>query len=565
MSASDSGARAELPQDPGNAATGVVAAPPPPAPSSSSAVVDGGDGAQAADVDWEKEIRRQDETFWTGVQALTLVVFFSLVMAIVMINAYDFQGDVQAQLIGTTVRHSLRVMSTGADATLILARGASSAEMTLDEDEDLAIDASGGRVRVRSEMVLERRLEATEVEATEGGFIFPDGSTMTTAAETLAGLSSEADLNLVSGTGDGSGAIILTTEGRERLRIRSTGESVFRGLDPSSGEIRPMSESIVVNGSSGTVTVGGRLELSEGGLRALGAGAALQLDSGSGGAVRLAAGGGDVTLVAEGSASRPASLTIAGSSMPNGTAAHEDVGGDVSIVGGSGNVTGAVSIGATQTSRVSIGGAGTALALDGASMAVNVAGGVRLSAGALGASNLHSFLAVEAADDHCSPPLDGSPAALSNANLSAVHRYPPSESGFWSVASSAVTYTGPARAAEVSVDVEAVALFPVGASAPFAAQSRAASCGVYVNGEESFAARVLAPIFASQEDVVADAALTMSARRVVALSGGDELSVRCAVSTSGLLPDGTWSADYPTAPATWKLTAGRRRLSVLVL
>ena len=63
------------------------------------------------------------------------------------------------------------------------------------------------------------------IRSSSGGFMFPDGTVMTTAiTATTAGASSTGDLNLVADSGaTGSGAIIVSANGTERMRVLNSG------------------------------------------------------------------------------------------------------------------------------------------------------------------------------------------------------------------------------------------------------------------------------------------------------------------------------------------------------
>jgi len=85
---------------------------------------------------------------------------------------------------------------------------------------------SGGNVGIGSAAPAQKLDVAGAIRSSTGGFVFPDGTIMTTAVTaTTAGASSSTDLNLVADSGAaGNGAIVVATNGTERMRVLNSGK-----------------------------------------------------------------------------------------------------------------------------------------------------------------------------------------------------------------------------------------------------------------------------------------------------------------------------------------------------
>ena len=84
---------------------------------------------------------------------------------------------------------------------------------------------SGGNVGIGSAAPAQRLDVAGTIRSSTGGFVFPDGTIMTTAVTaTTAGATSTTDLNLVADSDAvGNGAIVVATNGTERMRVLNSG------------------------------------------------------------------------------------------------------------------------------------------------------------------------------------------------------------------------------------------------------------------------------------------------------------------------------------------------------
>jgi len=185
--------------------------------------------------------------FWFVVTTLTLFTGMFTMFALVYLNYNEVQHPGQVDLVGTSVSHALTIHSSSSSpAELRFLTGFSKDETVgfrLDEDggfemyrafeEELdkptivTVDKGGGW-RYREDVVSDKAVHGKGLYASHDGFHFPDGSVMTTAAETSVGLKSETDLNLLAGvnqTGSAEASIIMTVGDRERVRI--TKEGIF--------------------------------------------------------------------------------------------------------------------------------------------------------------------------------------------------------------------------------------------------------------------------------------------------------------------------------------------------
>ena len=92
-------------------------------------------------------------------------------------------------------------------------------------DATVATFLSNGNVGIGSAAPAQKLDVAGAIRSSSGGFVFPDGTIMTTAVTaTTAGASSTTDLNLVADSdAAGIGAIVVATNGTERMRVLNSG------------------------------------------------------------------------------------------------------------------------------------------------------------------------------------------------------------------------------------------------------------------------------------------------------------------------------------------------------
>ena len=157
-------------------------------------------------------------SFWFVVTTLTLFTGMFTMFALVYLNYNEVQHPGQVDLLGTSVSHALTIHSSSSSpAELRFLTGFAKTEMVgfrvdedgvfemyraMEEEQDkppiVAVDRKGGW-RYREDVVSDNAVHGKGLYASHDGFHFPDGSVMTTAAETSIGIKSETDLNLLAG------------------------------------------------------------------------------------------------------------------------------------------------------------------------------------------------------------------------------------------------------------------------------------------------------------------------------------------------------------------------------
>ncbi|GMH62805.1 hypothetical protein TrRE_jg13501, partial [Triparma retinervis] len=178
-------------------------------------------------------------SFWFIVTLVTMLSFAFTLFAIVYLNYAEFQHPGSGQeLVGTSVNHALTIHSVNNPSELRFLTGfdrQNTFGMRVDEDgvfdmfrvaEDeggvfpaVTLETSGNLV-VREEFTSRKTVSAPRLKSTSEGVIFPDGSVMTTAADTAVGVKSETDLNIIAGANQSmrDASIIMTVGTKERMR-----------------------------------------------------------------------------------------------------------------------------------------------------------------------------------------------------------------------------------------------------------------------------------------------------------------------------------------------------------
>ncbi|GMI14315.1 hypothetical protein TrVE_jg2173 [Triparma verrucosa] len=230
-------------------------------------------------------------SFWFVVTTITLFTFMFTLFSLVWLNYNEVQHPGQIDLVGTSVSHALTIHSsstnpselrflTGFDRNELMGfrleeggefemyRAGEEAEeedgkeergYSYKADPIFKIDRVGTAVW-REDLISKKSLHGAGLYASHDGFHFPDGSVMTTAAETSVGMKSETDLNFIAGdnstNSEVSASIIMTVGELERMRVKSEG-IFFRSQLSSGGQsLENFDEGISLYPDSKTVKLG---------------------------------------------------------------------------------------------------------------------------------------------------------------------------------------------------------------------------------------------------------------------------------------------------------------------
>jgi len=176
---------------------------------------------------------------------VTLLSFIFTLFAIIYLNYNEIQHPGSSvELVGTSITHALTIHSANSPSELRFLTGFDKQKtfgMRVDEEggfemfraaEDLIdtipavrMTSEEGAFVVRDDLASMKMVSAPRLKSTSEGVIFPDGSVMTTAAETAIGVKSETDLNIIAGANQTvkAASIIMTVGDEERMRVRRDG------------------------------------------------------------------------------------------------------------------------------------------------------------------------------------------------------------------------------------------------------------------------------------------------------------------------------------------------------
>ena len=176
---------------------------------------------------------------------MTLLSFIFTLFAIIYLNYNEIQHPGSSvELVGTSITHALTIHSANSPSELRFLTGFDKQKtfgMRVDEEggfemfraaEDLIdtipavrMTSEEGAFVVRDDLASMKMVSAPRLKSTSEGVIFPDGSVMTTAAETAIGVKSETDLNIIAGANQTvkAASIIMTVGDEERMRVRRDG------------------------------------------------------------------------------------------------------------------------------------------------------------------------------------------------------------------------------------------------------------------------------------------------------------------------------------------------------
>ncbi len=226
-------------------------------------------------------------SFWVVVTIVTLFTFGFTLFAIIYLNYNEIRHPGQVELIGTSVNHVLTIHSSSASAELKLLSGFDKGETValsldpegnvglyrqseLDDDQPPLLEISrSGTTEIREDLITKKSVMAGALYAENDGIHFPDGSVMTTAAETSVGIKSESDLNIVAGVNNSlsDSAIFMTVASRERMRVSRSGIFFRSHLSSDSGDgSEQYDESIAIYPEKKEIEIG-NLHLTPEGLR----------------------------------------------------------------------------------------------------------------------------------------------------------------------------------------------------------------------------------------------------------------------------------------------------------
>uniref|UniRef100_A0A7S1TPW1 Uncharacterized protein n=1 Tax=Phaeomonas parva TaxID=124430 RepID=A0A7S1TPW1_9STRA len=533
---------------------------------------------------WTMEADAEDVSFWTAVQTVTFVLFAILTLTIVLINANDFQGAKQDQLVGTTVEDSLRVQShTGHDAVFQLQSGTSAdnrAEITLDTSGDLFFDHSNGDFVFTSDVISTSAVRAKLMESSDEGIIFPDGTRMTTAAASVAGVSSPGDINIVAGTDatQPGGAILMITGGEERVRVTNAGTMEIRGYESAStAEPVELGFGVTLEGYPPKVMVGGTTWLHVAGLKT--SAENLELAS-STGRVKITknytasevsvgldgvvqGGDGKFTLraIADNVANATAAPALELAGGPSSSANFS--GGHVLIDGGAGGTPGDILIGTQSGSFVTIGNDASSVSLAGGHVELSSEDGVRLSADYVSKSHVMGTASVK--KENVSMLFDKDAVAMTPLETEGhlLTSYP--TSGVWTFTNETVVYSGTDREVRVHLSAQGISLTARAQTAALTSAFRTVTCNARRNGDSVVSVGVLVPPYVSPDAAESDELLSGTAHGTIILNADDILSVDCGMSRRGLSTAGGWAAEALDDDAYWSLHLSDLTMQIMMV
>ncbi|OQR99888.1 hypothetical protein ACHHYP_03977 [Achlya hypogyna] len=211
----------------------------------------------------------QDATFWNSVLVFSFLSLAVLIAIAAFLAQTDFFVEHQVDLLGTFVDEHFTVVSPERSSVYLKNSGHLPATATISfEDGTLRLgqfqagvetEAAFHGVEIFSNGTVghSNGLRAPNVQATvvhADSVIFPDGTTMTTAADVSGGLEQVGDLNFASQ----KGAIVASTSGQQRMRVNTDGSVAFPNADAVPPE-DPTTLGIVLDGRRNQMTFGGRL------------------------------------------------------------------------------------------------------------------------------------------------------------------------------------------------------------------------------------------------------------------------------------------------------------------
>ncbi|OQS04403.1 hypothetical protein THRCLA_03360 [Thraustotheca clavata] len=300
----------------------------------------------------------KDYTFWNFMLVLSFLSLAVLIAIAWILAKSDFFVEHQVDLLGTYVDEHFTVVSNERASVYLQNTGRNPGQATI-SFADGVLRAGHYKANVESEasfyglevfnngtvrhshsvngkcssadssnIALAPSIQASNLHAEN--VIFPDGTTMTTAADVSGGLEQVGDLNFASQ----KGAIITSTRGTQRIRVNADGTVDFP--DPEATPPQdPNKMGIVIEGSRKLITFAGQMEvyydITTAGIRSK---VPLSLESDN---IVLGRETSNVTQLTCRSASHNIQFEILGQSS-------SAEGGNVVIAGGSGTTGGSVSV-----------------------------------------------------------------------------------------------------------------------------------------------------------------------------------------------------------------------------